>query len=68
MEGDVDATSHTMTLHTKGTDPSGKAYAAKLTSKYEGDGTRVGTLSMKSDETKGEYVKKLEITYKRRAK
>jgi Protein of unknown function (DUF1579) len=68
MEGDYDAASHTVTFYAKGTDPAGKAYDSKMTSKYEGDDTRVFTMSMKSDETKGEYVKVMEITYKRRAK
>ena len=68
MEGDYDSASHTMTMNAKGTDPSGKAYDAKMATKNEGDDTRVFTMSMKSDETKGEYVKIMEITYKRRAK
>jgi hypothetical protein len=68
MEGDYDPASRTATLYSKGTDPSGKPYDAKMTSKYETDDTRVFTMSMKSDETKGEYIKVMEITYKRRAK
>jgi hypothetical protein len=69
MEGDYDRASHTLTMYSKGTEPSGKAYDAKMTSKYDPDeNTRVFTMSMKSDETKGEYVKIMEITYKRRAK
>jgi hypothetical protein len=67
MEGDYDAATRTVTMTSKGTDPSGKPYDAKMTSKYETDDTRVFTMSMKSDETKGEYVKVMEITYKRRA-
>jgi Protein of unknown function (DUF1579) len=68
MEGDYDAQSHTFTMYAKGNGPSGKEYDSKLVTKYEGDDTRVFTMSMKSDETKGEYVKMMEITYKRRAK
>ena len=68
MEGDYDYASHTMTMFAKGTDPSGKAYEAKMASQHEGDDTRVFTMSMKSEETKGEFVKMMEITYKRRAK
>jgi Protein of unknown function (DUF1579) len=67
-EGDYDSASRTVTMHSKGTGPSGKPYEAKMTSKHEGDDTRVFTMSMKSDETNGEYVKVMEITYKRRAK
>jgi len=68
MEGEYDAASRTVTFYAKGTGPSGKAYDSKMTSKHEGDDTRVFTMSMKSDDTKGEYVKVMEITYKRRAK
>jgi Protein of unknown function (DUF1579) len=68
MEGDYDPASRTLTMYSKGTGPSGKAHDAKMTTRHEGDDIRVFTVSMKSDETKGEYVKLLEITYKRRAK
>jgi Protein of unknown function (DUF1579) len=68
MEGDYDAASRTVTMFAKATDPSGKAYDAKMTSKSESNDSRVFTMSMKSEETKGEYVKVMEITYKRRAK
>jgi hypothetical protein len=69
MEGDYDAASRTLTMYAKGTEPSGKTYDSKMTSKYDPDeNTRVFTMSMKSDETKGEYVRVMEITYKRRAK
>ena len=66
MEGDYDAASQTLTMYAKGTEPSGKPYESKMTSKREGEDTRVFTMFMKSDETKGEYVKAMEITYKRR--
>src|SRR5262249_49103785 len=66
-EGDDDSATQTLTTYAKGTEPSGKPYDAKMTSKRQGDDTRVFTMSMKSDETKGEYVKVMEITYKRRA-
>ncbi len=68
MEGEYDPATHTVTFYAKGTDPSGKPYESKLTSKHDGDDTRVFTMAMKSDETKGEYMKIMEITYKRRAK
>jgi hypothetical protein len=68
MEGDYDSASHTMTMHSKGTDPSGKPYESKMVSKHEGDDSRVFTMYIKSDETKGEYVKMMEISYKRRSK
>jgi hypothetical protein len=66
MEGDYDAATRTATMSAKGTGPSGKPYDAKMTSKYEDDDTRVFTMLMKSDETKGEVIKVMEITYKRR--
>jgi hypothetical protein len=65
-EGDYDATSNTVTMYAKGTDHSGKPYDSKMTTKHEGEDTRVFTMFMKSDETKGEFVKVMEITYKRR--
>jgi hypothetical protein len=67
-EGDYDADTHTVTMYAKGTEPSGKPYDAKMTTKYEQDDTRVFTMTMKSEETKGEYIKVMEITYKRRSK
>jgi hypothetical protein len=54
-------------MHAKGTDPTGKPYDMTIASKHEGDDTRIFTMSVKSEETKGEYVKVMEITYKRRA-
>jgi len=68
MEGDYDSATRTATFYAKGTDPAGKAYDAKMVAKNENDDNRVFTMSMKSDETKGEYVKMMEITYKRRSK
>jgi hypothetical protein len=68
MEGDYDADSKTMTMHAKGQDPSGKPYEAKMTSVQPDENSRVFTMSMKSDESKGEYVKMMEISYKKRAK
>jgi len=68
MEGDYDPATRTVNFTAKGTGPSGKPYDSKMTSKHEDDNTRVFTMSMKSDETKGEYMKVMEITYKRRAK
>ena len=68
MEGEYDPASRTMTMYAKGSDPAGKTYDAKMTSKHHDDDNRVFTMSMKTDETKGEFVKMMEITYKRRAK
>lgn len=68
MEGTYDPASQTVTMFAKGTGPSGKAYDSKMTSKNESDDIRVFTMLMKSDDTKGEYVKIMEITYKRRPK
>ena len=68
MEGTYDADTHTMTMYGKGTDTAGKPYESKSTTKYAGDNERVFTMSIKSDETKGEYMKMMEITYKRRPK
>jgi hypothetical protein len=68
MEGEYDPATRTVTFYAKGTDPAGKPYESRMSSKHEDDNTRVFTMSMKSDETKGEYMKVMEITYKRRAK
>ena len=67
-EGDYDSKNHTMTMHSKGTDPSGKPYDARMSTKYEAEDTMVFTMEMKSEETKGEFIKVMEITYKRRSK
>jgi hypothetical protein len=68
MEGDYDPDKRIMTTYGKGSDPAGKPYESKSTTKYVNDNEKVFTLSMKSDESKGEFVKMMEITYKRRLK
>jgi hypothetical protein len=68
MEGEYDSDTQTLTMHAKGTDPAGRPYEMKTTTKFEGDDTRVFTMLMKSEETKGELVKVMEITYKKRSK
>lgn len=68
MEGAYDAGTHTVTMYGKGTDMAGKPYESKSTTKYASDDERVFTMSIKSDDTKGEYMKMMEITYKRRPK
>jgi hypothetical protein len=68
MEGGYDDKTHTLTMHAKGTEPSGKAYEAKMSTRYEGEDSMVFTMEMKSEETRGEYLKVMEITYKRKAK
>ena len=66
MEGDYDSATRTLTTFSKGTSPSGKPYDAKMVGKHEDDNTRVFTMSVKSEETKGEFIKMMEIsTYKR---
>jgi Protein of unknown function (DUF1579) len=67
-EGDYDPATTTFTMYGKGAGPSGTEYDARLTTKREGSDVRVFTIAMKTPETKGEYVKLIEITYKRRAK
>jgi hypothetical protein len=67
MEGDFDPKTNTMTMTAKGTEPaSGKLYDAKMTSVHKDKDTRVFTMSMKSDETGGEFIKIMEITYNKR--
>jgi hypothetical protein len=66
MEGDFDPNTKTMTSFSKGEGPDGKPYEAKMTSVHKDKNTRVFTMSMKTDETKGDFVKMMEITYTRR--
>jgi hypothetical protein len=68
LEGDLDEKSHVLTMTGSGKGPDGKPYEAKEVSEHKGDDTRVFTMYMKSDETKGEMAKVMEITYTRRAK
>lgn len=67
MEGDFDSKTETMTMTMKGTDPhSGKPYEARLTSVNKDKDHRVFTMSMKTDQTGGEFSKIMEISYVRR--
>jgi hypothetical protein len=66
MEGEFDPQTKTMTSHSKGEGPDGKPYEAKMVSVHKDKNTRVFTMYMKSDETKGEFAKVMEITYTRR--
>jgi hypothetical protein len=68
MEGAYDDKTHTLTMQAKATDPSGKPYEARMSTKYEGEDSMVFNMEMKSEETRGEYFKLMEITYKRKAK
>jgi len=66
MEGDFDPQTNTLTMYSKGVDPAGKPYDAKMVEVEKDKNTRVFTMSMKSDETKGEYIKVMEISYVKR--
>jgi hypothetical protein len=67
MEGDYDSKTKTMTMTMKGTEPTtGKPYEARLTSIHKDKDTRVFTMSMKNEQSGGEYMKMMEITYVRR--
>jgi len=51
----------------KGTEPaSGKLYDAKMTSVHKDKNTRVFTMSMRSDDTGGDFIKIMEITFNKR--
>jgi hypothetical protein len=67
-EGEYDPATKTLTMHAQGKEPSGKPYDAKMVSTHKDKNTRQFTMYMKSDDTKGEYVRMMEITYVRRAK
>jgi Protein of unknown function (DUF1579) len=66
MEGDFDPQTNTLTMYSKGVDPAGKPYDAKMVDVHKGKDTRIFSMSMKSDETRGEYVKMMEISYVKR--
>ena len=66
-EGDFDPQTKTLTMYAKGTGPDGKPYDAKMVEVHKDAQNRVFTMSMKSDETKGEFVKMMEISYVKRA-
>ena len=66
MEGEFDPQTNTLTTYSKGVDPAGKPYDAKMVSVHKDKDTRVFTMFMKSDETKGEYIKIMEISYVKR--
>lgn len=69
MEGDYDPKTKTLTMYGKGIDPrSGKPYEAKMTTEHKDKDSRVFTMFRKSDGSKGEFVKAMEISYARRAK
>jgi hypothetical protein len=65
-EGDFDPQTNTFTMYSKGVDHAGKPYDAKMTDVQKDKDTRVFTMSMKSDDTKGDFIKVMEITYNRR--
>jgi Protein of unknown function (DUF1579) len=67
MEGDFDPQTKTLTMYSKGTGPNGTPYDAKTVEVHKDGEHRVFTMFMKSDETKGEYVKVMEISYVKRA-
>jgi len=66
MEGDFDPQTHTLTMYSKGVDPAGKPYDAKMVEVEKDKENRVFTMSVKSDETRGEYIKVMEISYVKR--
>ena len=53
-------------MYSKGVDPAGKTYDAKLVNFHKDKDTRVFTMSMKSDETRGEYSRIMDISYVKR--
>ena len=65
-EGDFDPQTNTFTMYSKGVDPAGKPYDAKMVDVHKDKDTRVFSMSMKSDETRGEYIKVMEISYVKR--
>ncbi|AMV39592.1 DUF1579 domain-containing protein [Planctomyces sp. SH-PL62] len=69
LEGDYDQAAKTLTSFGKSTDPrTGKPYDVKTVTVLKGDDEREFTFLLKNDETQGEYLKILQMTYRRRAK
>jgi hypothetical protein len=67
-EGTYDEASKTLTVFSDETDQAtGKPARAKYVTEFKDDDTRVFTLSMKPADAK-DYVKSMEISYKRRRK
>lgn len=62
MEGDYDAASKTLTMLTKGKDPTGATTAGKNVTVMKDKNTRIFTMYMKQGE---KYIKSMEITYTR---
>lgn len=63
MEGSYDKTSNTLTMTTRGKDPSGQEMEGKNTMRYVDENTRIFTMYNKQGD---KYVKVIEITYKRK--
>ena len=53
-------------MYSKGVDPAGKPYDAKMLDVHKDKDTRVFSMLMTSDETRGEYIKIMEISYVKR--
>jgi len=67
LEGEYDEATKTLTSHGKSIDPhSGSPYDIKTESVRKGPDLRVFTFHIKNKDTGGEYLKILEMTYKRR--
>ena len=66
MEGKYDAEAGTLTMMSQGIDPqSGKSTDQKSVSRWLDDGTRQFEMYVKTSEA-GEFVKVMEVRYKRR--
>lgn len=67
MEGTYDEQTGTLTMYSKGTDPStGKPAETKTVSAYDGEDSRTFTMFMKGEDTGNDFVKMMVIEYKRR--
>jgi Protein of unknown function (DUF1579) len=68
MEGTYDESTKTMTMMSKGKDMTGKETVGKTVSTWKDADTRVFTMYELKEGTKDEFIKSMEITYKRKAK
>ena len=66
-EGDLNPKTKTLTMTANGTElASGRPYEARMISVIKDKDTPIYTMSVKNEQTKGEFVKFVEITYTKR--
>ncbi|MFO0950782.1 MAG: DUF1579 domain-containing protein [Isosphaeraceae bacterium] len=67
MEGSYDPSKKTLTYEGESPDPSGKMVKTRTATTHHDDGSRTMTLWMKSDEAGPDWVKWMEVRYRKKA-